>query len=223
MALKRHLIESSSLRSPIPAALVMVFALVCNRNEVLAQKRYEIGNTITVRGNTIGLSKPRTDTVIDMSWHHRQPDQLVITGPEPIFLNGNTVYRPDEDSTIVLPMESIRQFERKLTENVEEVLRHFPDGLYIVFSPQFLINEKGEVIYYIFNGLTADSDDKPRMIVSDVQEESVSQILEETAKMTKLQPATKNGIPVPVFLGIRLGRYNFRVKNHFISRKAPID
>lgn len=223
MARKRHLIESSNLRSPIPTALVLIFALVCNRNELLAQNRYELGNTITVRGNTIGLSKPRTDTVIDLSPHHPEPNQILVTGPEPLFLNGDTVYRPDEDSTIVLPDESIRQFEAKLTENVEEVLRHFPDGLYTVFSPQFLINEKGEIIYYIFNGLMADSDDRPRMIVSNVQEESVSQILEETAKMTRLQSATKNGIPVPVFLSIRLGRYNFRVKNHFISHKPPID
>jgi hypothetical protein len=215
--------KCSTVWLPVVAMLITILVLPFYTSRAIAQSVNDIGSTITVRGNTIGLSKPRTDTIIDLSPHHPEPDQIRITGPEPIFLNGKVVYRPDEDSTIVLPEESMRQLESKLTENVEEILRHFPDGSYSVYSPQYLVNEKGEIIYYIFNGLSADSDDQPRMMVSEVQNESVSQILDETAKAIKLRPATKNGIPVPVFIKVRLSRFSFKVKNHFIFRKAYYD
>ncbi|MBL7693169.1 MAG: hypothetical protein JNM41_16365 [Flavipsychrobacter sp.] len=208
---------------PVVVMLLAVHVIPFYTNEAIAQSINDIGSTITVRGNMIGMSKPRTDTIIDLSPHHPEPDQIRITGPEPIFLNGRCVYRPDEDSTIVLPEESMRQLESKLTENVEEVLRHFPDGSYIVHNPQYLVNEKGEILFYIFNGLSADSDDRPRMMVSEVQKESVSQILDETAKAMKLKPATKNEIPIPVFVKVRLSRFTFKVKNHFIFRKAYYD
>ncbi len=142
-------------------APVIIVSVVFFSNTGFSQKFEQNGNTISYKGNKFEMSPAMHDTIAIVDPVTGVERTMVTTlDPKPITMNGNKIYNSNElnkKTTFNIKEASIKEY---LMNQIGKKLSQLPNGYYNMQVSNIVIDEKGKLVFYTFNGLTKMHIDK---------------------------------------------------------------
>jgi hypothetical protein len=137
--------------------------------------------------------------------------------PRPYKLNGNKIH--DQDFVTAMPTRLNKMFslEEQLATNLALIFNSFPDGIYRVDVANFVIDEKGKVVYFEFGDLKGKDENGRDKVITNEQIELIKKEIAGNCKLVEMKPATLDGKNVPVLSDLSMQEYKFSVKDHITS------
>jgi hypothetical protein len=213
--------SSSASRSKMLVLLpLLAIAASCftQNSTVFAQEYKKEGNVVTYNGNKITLTEDRRDTITVLDpVTGKELTQVRIMSPRPDKLNGNKIH--DQDFVTAMPTRRNKMFslEEQLATNLALKFNSFPDGIYRVDVANFVIDEKGKVVYFEFGDLKGKDENGRDKVISNEQIELIKKEIAGNCKLVEMKPATLDGKNVPVLSDLSMQEYKFSVKDHITS------
>lgn len=200
--------------------IFLLSAITCLQLAVSAQPflKGEDGRFLR-KGYTAVLSEAKLDTQIIVDpitgeeiWKTR------VTSGSPDKINGKKVYYDHEVTT--RPRHSIGALplDEYIMTNIKPDIEklQLPDGALQVALSRIIIDEKGKIVYYEYNGITLWQKDITHRIVNDAEiAPKIFQLLEAAPTM---KPATLNGKNVAAYLS-NSSLYDFKIEINSHAKK----
>ena len=212
---------------------VLAISLVCFSKDAFSDRKIKKeGNTITFRGNIFELYTPPSDTVyIENPETKEREIKIYSMDPYPIKMNNEKIFSSDSvDERPVLKGIRDNMLIVGIFKDNEMLLSKLDDGEYRFSIPQVVIGKNGELLYYIWEGLTTNkfqklSNDEKWGYTPATPEKVKAQIdkkFDEFVANMKCHPAVKDGKAVNCYSGYEtLGEpIEIVVKNHIASIKS---
>jgi hypothetical protein len=151
--------KSSTMSKSKVLLAIPVFALsiICFSKDAFSDgKMKKEGNKIIFKGNVFELYAPPSDTSIINNPTTGKKDTLIISmDPYPIKMNEEELFSSDSvDERPVLKGTRDNMLVVGVFKNNETLLSKLDDGEYRYSVPQVVIGKGGELLYYIWEGLT---------------------------------------------------------------------
>lgn len=218
MMLKRksanHALLKAHTAVPVVMLSVLFFSNCKNEYSAPLNADYTVrkeGNIARYKGNSTGLKL-------------RTPDSTGTYADEPITLNGQRIYNIYKDKELeTYPEFSIKgsSLGHYLFENLQDDFATLDDGEYNLPLGFYVINEKGELVFYDYYGMhlvnvTYEDGNPPPPITRF--DDKIKSLLYNAPKFI---PAKANGKPVPSVMSGFFGKkfYVVLVKNHKATLK----
>lgn len=135
----------------LPAILLMMLTIPVE-HAVAGDKKKVEGNTIVYNGNIFEAENLHSDTAIMLDL---ETGELYseITNATPVLLkmNGISIHdSKDVDHPSSLTSQSLKRY---ILINTEHILRKLGDGEYRIKIDNVIIDDKGRIVYYDYNGI----------------------------------------------------------------------
>ncbi len=201
----------------LPIISFFLFASAIARSQELFVR---LGDEVIYKNNHFGLAYlGMTDTIVVTDPVTGDETIKVLEFQQPVSINGKKIYASDKVSKSALPAN--KSLDDYLINKVktDPNLKWIDEGLLRLYLHYIILDEKGKVVYYSFDGLKYRMKDQT---VRSLNYDSIIDTLLTTAPAFK--PATLNGKKVPVLIQSSLPEYIFNVENHYVTwcKKAAI-
>ncbi len=149
--LTHHTLTFSRLRVLLLALIsVVAFSITGFSQKKIVQN----GRILSFNGNTMEISPGYCDsTMIVNPVTGMESILITLSAPHPIKLNGNKIYYSDELNSKVLFQSNDSLLGQFLIEQITTFLIKLNDGHYDLNLNNIVIDEKGKLVYYEFNGI----------------------------------------------------------------------
>lgn len=177
----------------IPVAVV---SLLCFSQSVFSQKFEQKGDIVTFRGNKFELSKVQTDTIeMQDPVTGKTFTRIVKIDPAPKKMNGQKVYNSDEVGSKAVYIGADGNLWSHLMKALKPHLIPLGNGEYVLDVNSFIIDEKGNIVYFNYFDLRKIVDKKatPDGISKDMQQKIQQLVYRQLISVKGMQPATKDG------------------------------
>jgi hypothetical protein len=182
--------------------LVIAVSLSFSAERGYSQQRKKNGNIVSYKGNKIEFTTPAVyDTFIAID-PQTQEERLVLMKAQlkPIRINGRKVYELSEVDKI--PEVKNGKLKEMVLQELGELFRQLPDGIYNAGFSNVVMDKKGEIAYYEFDGLRQDGGDtgaKDYQVLQDLRQEMVKRV-DKLLRRVSATPARVNGKKADVYL-----------------------
>lgn len=179
-----------------------------NNNWQYAHKDYKLKHGPIIKDTMIIIDPVNGDEII----------RETVTDPEIALANEKKVFSTDEVNSTVQNGDKLEKYLlKKLSKKLQNLQTDNEEILKIDLS-HVIVNEKGKVIYYEYDGVDRKSKDGKISKVSVDLNEDINRLMK---KHPKLQPATVNGENVIAYTHIGLNEYRITVndKNVYYNKK----
>ena len=212
----------------IPLALVCI---VCFSKNSFSQKFEKNGNIVTYHGNKFELSEPETDTIVIVNPVTGKEETKIATKvPYPVKMNGSKIYAPWEiknnaspalgtpyNAESALNAETLKEY---LLSNLKEELAKLKDDTYALNLQHVVVDEKGRIVYFEYNGISvfgaAGNDPNKSGVDKSVQTRITRQVYTLLNNAPAHTPASVNAHDVPAMIS-DYDRGMFTIKDRKVS------
>ncbi len=224
--MNRSSLSTSKLKLLVLLPIVAV-SFLCFAKKATNDVPVKTGNTCKWRGNTIVFKAPKKpDSYMRRDEQTGQLVKTPIGWPTPaLTLNGEKIYEQGADEQVEVPgalnyNDGLVQY---LHKNARSEFEKLQDGNYVILLNDVVIDKKGKIAYYEYNGLiNAELADKFPM-----KKETDLALVNLIMNAPECSPATKNNIPVPYLITYLYEKavnkdypYSFTIKNHKVIADA---
>ena len=201
----------------IPLALVCV---ACFTKSAFSQKFVKNGNVVTYRGNRFEMSDTRTDTIsMTDPVSGKEIMQVATRNAIPVKVNNEKIYNSDEVTSRAASFSANGSLEDYLFKHLATELDKLPDGTYVLDLYNIVLDSKGRIVFYEYNGIT--NYDNKGTIPAEIMKAIDKKIDPALYGAPAMKPAKIDGKGVYALTDILLSLYKVEVKNHRSShRKA---
>ena len=203
------LVPKSKLFSFIPLVCMVCFSL-----SSFSQKFEKSGNIVTYRGNKFEYlpdGVPDTQMVKDPV-SGKEVTRVTTKDPIPVKMNGARIYNTDEITLKPSPVGDNPSLELYIFKGLSTDLNKLPDGNYYLYVSNVIIDNKGKVVYYEYDGISSERN--KTKIPADVKKAIASKIDPLINKAAAFKPGKVNGYAVIVRSDIMLSMFTIVVKKH---------
>lgn len=188
----------------IALPLLLVCILCFTKNAFSDDKRTINGNTVTFKGNVFTMMEYPNDTVfvVDPSTgeekiviRHREPKPIKMNGEEILYdyeKDETGAFYPIADLNIIGTLSASSIIQAIINE-IKNDLSKLPDDQYNLGINNVILNKKGEIAYYDFDGFRASH--TATKISEDTKKHIDKKIVAIIDKLSA-KPATLKGKPV---------------------------
>ena len=211
-----HILRSSvAPKSKLLFFISMIFVcLACFPKNSFSQKFERNGDVVTYRGNKFEYlqnSIADTQIVTDPVDGHKVM-KITTKDPIPTKMNGIKIYNTDEVTHKPVPVSDKMSLELYIFKGLSNELNKLPDGSYYLYISNIIIDNKGKLVYYEYDGLTSRKN-KPKVPV-DIKKAIDNKIDALMNKAPAFNPGSVNDHNVIVRTDIMLSMFTIVVKKH---------
>ncbi len=174
------------------------------------------GSFVTYRGNKFEYSKQKDpDTLFRTNPTTGEEESMVMwTDPTLIKMNDAKLYNSDEFTTPQQPMENEKSIEEYLLSNISSDIATLSNGLYRISMNEVIVDDKGKVVFYKYNGVFGRDKDGERIEIDSV----IRQKLDEKINLLMSNvpdriPAKLNGKAVNANTDVYMSSYAIEVND----------
>ena len=198
----------------VRSVIILSLNVVCFSGMVHAQKFERNGDIVTYRGNKFEYSQQGvadTVTVVDPVTGN---EKVVVTTKDPIptKMNGKKIYTTNEVMLKPAPLEQNGLLELFIFKNLSADLNKLPNGNYFLYVSNVVVDDKGKVVFYEYDGLTSERNKVK--VPADIKKSIAGKIDAIINKAPAFKPGKVNGYTVIVRTDIMMSQFNIQVKNH---------
>ncbi len=172
------------------------------------------GNTVTYRGNNFEYPQKGiadTQIVVDPVTG-KEVIKITVKDPIPTKMNGVRIYNTDEITQKPTPVEEGSTLERYIVRGVSAELNKLPSGVYYLYVSNVVVDAKGKIVYYEYDGLTSERN--RTKVPADIKSAVEKKIDPLMNAAPAFKPGRINGKAVIVRTDIMLSLFKIVVKNH---------
>jgi hypothetical protein len=197
----------------ISSSLLLIITLLGTFHG-FSQEFVRNGNIVTYRGNKfeyLPQGQPDTQTIVDPVTN-KKVVKITTKDPVPTKMNGIRIYNTDEVDAKPAPAEKIGTLELYIVKGLSTELNKLSNGNYFLYVSNVIVDDKGKVVYYEYDGLTSERNkNKISADVKKALEKQIDPLLNSAPGFT---PGKLKGRPVIVRTDIMLSMFRIAVKNH---------
>lgn len=188
--------------------------MLCFSKNSFAQKFERKGNTVTYRGNKFEYLPngiPDTQIVTDPI-DGKQVKKITTKDPVPSKMNGIRIYNTDEVTFKPTLVSDKMSLELYIFKGLSNDLNKLPDGSYYLYVSNVIIDNKGMLVYYEYDGIASQKN--KTKVPPDVKKAMDSKIDSLMNKAPAFRPGKVNSTAVIVRTDIMLSMFTIVVKKH---------
>lgn len=198
--------------------VLLVSTLFFTQRGYSQEKKWD-GNKVTFKGNTFEMKVTPPDTIQVQDPVSGEMQYLVTRmEPRPLKMNGQAIHDEDEITRDrAFPTDnSYNNLGEYLTEKQKEEFEKLPDGKYILNVSNIVVNTSGNIVYYDYSGLSANTSIK---VPEDLQKR-IAQKTQILLDKVDMKPARLNGKAVVCYLSKDDASHNqIIVQDHKVTFK----
>jgi hypothetical protein len=197
----------------IPLVLVFVF---CFFHNSFSQQFERNGNIVTYRGNKFEYSVPRIETVaVTDPVTRKTTTQKIAYDAVPVKMNGVKIYNSDEVTQKPVQVDERVSLPVYVLKGLNSEFSKLPDGRYLVYVSNIIVDNKGKVVYYEYEGIASE---RSKVKIPDSVKNAIDVKIDPLATRLVFKPGRMNDKPVTVRTDIDFGMFTIVVK----KRKATV-
>ncbi len=210
---------------------VVSISLLCFSKTVFSEsKRIQKGNKVSFMGREFELKIYPLQKSISTDPVTGKTDTFTYEiVPYPIKMDNETLLNTDSVDKKPTSEKTITEHIKEIFEQNKELFGQLNEGEYDIDIMHFVTGEKGEVLYYKYDGLRNRKNIQvpgsgewvaQKVLPEDVQNK-IDRMIDKMAARIRFTPALKNGKPVACFTEYSVGSpFTFTVKNNKASIKG---
>ena len=207
------LTHSSSHVSKSKLLPLILLALACTQSSI-AQKFERNGDVVTYRNNKFLyplVGKKDTQTVSDPV-SGKVVTKYSTADPIPLKMNGIRIYNMDEVTQRPEPLPGKNTIELTIFKGVSTDLNKLPDGSYYLYVSNLIIDNKGKLVFYEYDGLTSKRN--KTKVPAEIKRSIDGKIDSVINNVPIVKPGKMNNNTVIVRSDAMLSNYTIVVKKH---------
>lgn len=174
-------------------------------HNALAQSK--IVHKLIFKGNVIECKIVPSDTIyVENEETAKRDMKISVPDTIPIVMNGQAIAQESEVQSTALPNRSLNEYLIDLVNSHKSLFDQLVDGEYSIRVRHFVVNEKGDLCYYKFDGIQANHQANKTTNEEYKTESDINKLINDGIQSSKIkfEAAEKDGKKL-----LSVGNYGF--------------